>query len=181
MAQNVFSFLQYKKQLLVTPGNSWSHLATPGNICISSGHPWQLAGHIWQLAGGHIWQHILGYISCLESRQLTKIGQKNHNSFSTLATPGHTWQQLVTPSNFPVTYDNYLVTSGNILFMPNNFLLCLNIFCSQIVTVCDTRQLLVTIGNNLALVATAGNILQQSGHIWQQVIVNTRYWKGNFW
>ena len=96
MAQNVFSFLQYKKQLLVTPGNSWSHLATPGNICISSGHPWQLAGHIWQLAGGHIWQHILGYISCLESRQLTKIGQKNHNSFSTLATPGHSWSHLAT-------------------------------------------------------------------------------------
>ena len=175
-----FGILQYKKQLLVTAGNTWSHLAKPGHICIYPGHTWQLAGH----TSGNILvtsgNQFLGHISCLESRQLTKIGQKNHNSFSTLATPGHTWQQLVTPSNFPVTYDNYLVTSGNILVMPNNFLFCLNIFCSQIVTVCDTRQLLVTIGNNLALVATAGNILQQSGHIWQQVIVNTRYWNGNF-
>ena len=71
-----------------------------------------------------------------------------------LVTAGHTWQQLVTNRIFTITCDNYLVTSGNILVMPNNFLFCLNIFCSQIVTVCDTRQLLVTTGNNLALVAT---------------------------
>ena len=134
---------------------------------MSAGNLWK--ANCWSLLAtiGHNFQDIV-----------TKWSE-THSQISTHCWPWQclvtTWQQRVTPSNLPVTYGNYLVTSGNILVMPNNSLFCFIIFCSQIFIVCDTRQLLVTTGNNLALLAIAGHIWQQGGHIWQQVVVNTRY------